>query len=210
MDAENLRSPCSEEIRELVNPHFSFTRGRVKTPTGDLLFLFAKCCDSTSASGPRLGSRWTRRPPAILTQLSYSPPSATMVASSTTRGSGGSEIFEACFKLGKIFKFPGFKDWSLRLQRWGRDLDLRKGLLSGLWQDVSTLISTREADVIDENGAGIGHAEFLRLIGDPDDGAEQAALRWAVALNDRGRLVVQIQGLPASAASLNGKPSLRR
>ena len=123
---------------------------------------------------------------------------------------GGSEIFEACFKLGKIFKFPGFKDWSLRLQRWGRDLDLRKGLLSGLWQDVSTLISTREADVIDENGAGIGHAEFLRLIGDPDDGAEQAALRWAVALNDRGRLVVQIQGLPASAAALNGKPSLRR
>jgi hypothetical protein len=75
---------------------------------------------------------------------------------------------------------------------------------------VSTLISTREADVIDENGAGIGHAEFLRLIGDPEDGAEQAALRWAVALNDRGRLVVQIQGLPASAAALNGKPSLRR
>jgi hypothetical protein len=123
---------------------------------------------------------------------------------------GGSEIFEACFKLGKIFKFPGFKDWSLCLQRWGRDLDLRKGLLSGLWQDVSTLIATREADVIDENGAGIGHAEFLRLICDPDDGAEQAALRWAVALNDRGRLVVQIQGLPAPAASLNGKPSLRR
>ncbi len=30
VDAENLRSPCSEEIRELVNPHFSFTRGRVK------------------------------------------------------------------------------------------------------------------------------------------------------------------------------------
>ncbi len=38
MDAENLRSPCSEEIRELVNPHFSFTRGRVKTPTGDFLY----------------------------------------------------------------------------------------------------------------------------------------------------------------------------
>jgi hypothetical protein len=28
VDVRNLRSPCSEEIRELVNPHFSFTRGR--------------------------------------------------------------------------------------------------------------------------------------------------------------------------------------
>jgi hypothetical protein len=119
---------------------------------------------------------------------------------------GGSEIFDASFKLGKIFKFPGFKDWSLHVQRWGRDLDLRKGL----WQDITALVATREADVIDENGAGIGQAEFLRLIGDPSEGAEQAAIRWAVALNDRGRLVVQIQGLPASAASLNGKPSLRR
>jgi hypothetical protein len=123
---------------------------------------------------------------------------------------GGSEIFDACFKLGKIFKFPGFKDWSIYVQRWKRDLDLRKGLLSGLWQDVTALVATREADVIDENGIGIGQAEFLRLIGDPGEGAEQAAMRWAVALNNRDRLVVQIQGLPASAASLNGKPSLRR
>ncbi len=49
-------------------------------------FLFAKCCDSTSASGLQLDSRWTRRPPTILTLLSYLPPSATMAASSTTRG----------------------------------------------------------------------------------------------------------------------------
>jgi hypothetical protein len=68
---------------------------------------------------------------------------------------GKSEIFDAYFKLGKIFKFPGFKDWSLHVQRWGRDLDLRKGLLSGLRQDVTALIATREADVIDENGTGI-------------------------------------------------------
>jgi hypothetical protein len=73
---------------------------------------------------------------------------------------GKSEIFDAYFKLGKIFKFPGFKDWSLHVQRWGRDLDLRKGLLSCLWQDVTALVATREADVIDENGAGIGQAEY--------------------------------------------------
>jgi hypothetical protein len=41
---------------------------------------------------------------------------------------GGSEILDAKFKLGKIFSFPAFKDWTLHMQRWGRDLDLRKGL----------------------------------------------------------------------------------
>ncbi len=49
MDAENLRSPCTEEIRELVNPHFSFTRGRVKflkPPTHylhDMILIFEGC-----------------------------------------------------------------------------------------------------------------------------------------------------------------------
>ncbi len=212
MDVRNLRSPCSEEIRELLNPHFSFTCGRVRTPTGDLLFLYSQNAATLQVHPPCGGFQVDEAP-------TNHPHTAELFATVRDNGRiindtrmvlGGSEIFEACFKLGKIFKFPGFKDWSLHLQRWGRDLDLRKGLLSGLWQDVSSLVSMREADVIDENGAGIGHAKFLRLIGDPDDGAEQAAIRWAVALNDRGRLVVQIQGLPASAASLNGKPSLRR
>jgi hypothetical protein len=123
---------------------------------------------------------------------------------------GGSEILDAKFKLGRIFSFPAIKDWTIHMQRWGRDLDLRKGLLSGLWQDIRALVSSREADVLDGDGAGIGQAEFLRLISEPSDRGEQAAIRWAVALNYHGRLVVQIQGLPASAASLNGKPSLRR
>ncbi len=32
---KNLRSSYTEEIRNLINPHFSFTRGRLRTPTGD-------------------------------------------------------------------------------------------------------------------------------------------------------------------------------
>ncbi len=33
---ENLRILCLEEIRNLAYPHFSFTRGRVRTPAGAL------------------------------------------------------------------------------------------------------------------------------------------------------------------------------
>jgi hypothetical protein len=45
---------------------------------------------------------------------------------------------------------------------------------------------------------------------DFEDGPMEAAIRWAVVLGDSGRLLVQLQGLPATAAVLNGKPSLKR
>ncbi len=38
----------------------------------------------------------------------------------------------------------------------------------------------------------------------------RCSIRWAVVLNDRGRLAAQLQGMPATAATLNGKPSLKR
>ncbi len=50
----------------------------------------------------------------------------------------------------------------------------------------------------------------MRLLDEAEDGDAQAALRWAVTLNERGRLAAQLQGLPASAAALNGKPSYKR
>jgi hypothetical protein len=87
-----------------------------------------------------------------------------------------SEIQDAKFKLGKIFSFPAIKDRSLHIQRWGHDLNLMKGLLSSLWQDITAPVSSREAEVFDSEGAGIGPAEFLRLFGDPAEGGEQAAV----------------------------------
>jgi len=52
---------------------------------------------------------------------------------------GSSEILDAKFQLGKIFTFPAIRDWSLHIQRWVRDLDLRMGLLSGQWQAITAL-----------------------------------------------------------------------
>ncbi len=74
----------------------------------------------------------------------------------------------------------------------------------------STDMAARDATIHDNNGAGIPAAEFLRLLDEAEDGDAQAALRWAVTLNERGRLAAQLQGLPASAAALNGKPSYKR
>ncbi len=45
---------------------------------------------------------------------------------------GGADCLEAEFSLGKIFNDPLITSHTITIQRWPRDLDLRKGLLSGL------------------------------------------------------------------------------
>jgi hypothetical protein len=96
------------------------------------------------------------------------------------------------------------------MQRWPRDLDLRKGLLSSHWKDIATIVSCRDASVFDAEGAGIPAEEILRTLEDQDNGQGAAAVRWAVRLSDNEKLAIQLHGLPAAAAVLNGKPSYKR
>ncbi len=55
---------------------------------------------------------------------------------------GGTDCLEAEFSLGKIFNDPGLASHTIHIQRWPRDLDLSKGLLSGLWKDIATMVSS--------------------------------------------------------------------
>jgi hypothetical protein len=74
---------------------------------------------------------------------------------------GGTDCLEA--NLGKIFNDPVIASHTISIQRWPRDLDLRKGLLSSLWKDIAMLVSARDASVLDELGAGIPASEFLKM-----------------------------------------------
>jgi hypothetical protein len=123
---------------------------------------------------------------------------------------GGTDILEADFQLNKIFTNQAVGAHTIRMQRWPRDLDLRKGLLSGFWKDIATIVSCRDASVFDAEGAGIPAEEFLRTLEDLDNGQGAAAIRWAVRLSDNEKLVIQLHGLPAAAAVLNGNPSYKR
>ncbi len=60
-----------------------------------------------------------------------------------------------------------------------------------------------------QGGLGLTANDFLKACSNMEE-AEDAEVKWAVVLNDGGRLAIQLQGLPASAAMLNGKPSLKR
>jgi hypothetical protein len=123
---------------------------------------------------------------------------------------GGNEVFDATFKLGLLVDDDDISNWSIRIQQWPRDLRLRKGLLSSLWSDLSAVVSARDAEVTDDEGAGVTDATFLRSFAAAEEESAAESLRWAVVLNDRGRLAAQLQGMPATAATLNGKPSLKR
>jgi len=123
---------------------------------------------------------------------------------------GGTDILEAEISLAKMFEDPVLRSYKMHIQRWPRDVDLKKGLLSGLWNDLKTVVSARDASITDITGSGIPAREFLEVLEGAEDGHESAAIRWAVALGDDERLVLQLQGLPATAALLNGKPSFKR
>ena len=94
---------------------------------------------------------------------------------------GGTDILEADFSLNKLFSNPVIGAHTIRMQRWTRDLDLRKGLLSGNWKDIATIASCGNASVFDDKGAGIPTEEFLRTLEDPENGIEAAAVRWAAS-----------------------------
>ena len=123
----------------------------------------------------------------------------------TREGVGINQIFD-----GSSYSQKGVENWTLHLRRWPRDNEIRRGLLSSWWTDVLAMVQSKDEAVFDGQGARVPARDFLSRIDDEDDGLLQAAVRWAEVLGDEARLAFQLQGLPASAATLNGKPSLRR
>jgi hypothetical protein len=48
---------------------------------------------------------------------------------------GGINILEADISLSKLFADLVLQSYKMHVQRWPRDVDLKKGLLSRLWKD---------------------------------------------------------------------------
>jgi hypothetical protein len=123
---------------------------------------------------------------------------------------GGSDILEASFDLDKLFTDPDFEGWTVNIQRFPRDVDVRRGMLSGPWHNLIDVAASRNASFLDRDGAEIPVGEFIRRAKDADSGPQVGAIRWAIILNDASKLALMLQGLPATASQLMGKPSMKR
>ncbi len=53
---------------------------------------------------------------------------------------------------------------------------------SGLWRDISAIVSSRDASVMEENSAGIPANESLKMLEEKEGGPEPAVVYWAVVL----------------------------
>jgi hypothetical protein len=43
----------------------------------------------------------------------------------------------------------------MHIQRWPRDIDLKKVLLSGMWKDLKMVVSAMDASITDDTGSGV-------------------------------------------------------
>jgi hypothetical protein len=117
------------------------------------------------------------------------------------------EILEVELNLQHLLPVEALRGHKESFQYWPRDIGIRRNLTTSGWQDVPDMVASNNATVLDADGAGIPPGEFRRLLDElPDNGPETCAIRWAVAVGEDGLLKLQVQSLPADAASLNGKP----
>ena len=119
-----------------------------------------------------------------------------------------------------IFSVPSPPEMSMKFQQWPRDISIRRNMCSSEWLDLPTLIAANEALVFDLNaGAGSSNDDVEEspcnnvllefLDGLPDRLQWGASIRWVVVVSPDTRIELTLQGLPASATVLNGKPTFR-
>jgi hypothetical protein len=115
---------------------------------------------------------------------------------------GGSRIID--IKTPMVRLFSGAPEtWKLRYQIWPRDVIIRRNMASSLWINVHTLLEAIEAWVEAEEARVPMNAVLQSL------GETKAAMRFAIVIGDNLGLELNVQGLPASAETLMGKPAFR-
>jgi hypothetical protein len=128
---------------------------------------------------------------------------------------GGSEIIEAVVKMGSVFNSSKLGDWNLKIATWPADIQLRRNMVTGEWQDVVEMLEAREASVYGGDGGEIPIEEVLAALEMPGGSRSvrsrhAASVRWAAMIGNDDQMELVLQSLPESAQFLNGKPMLRR
>ena len=134
---------------------------------------------------------------------------------------GGSGLIEASFNTRDVFANQTVPEMEIRWQIWPRDIAIRRNMASSEWIDLVELIDANDAlaYIRVDSAAASGSNQPAETPGNeallafltclPERGRCGAALRWTVAPGPCGSLELNLECLPASAAVIGGKPTLR-
>ncbi len=119
---------------------------------------------------------------------------------------GGSKILEVSTSMSSLLLCPPTSEWIFKLQVWPRDIEIRRNMSTGPWQDLFAMISAREAWVVDRSGEQIPPEAVIREIQRLGHGG---SARFAVVAGGDGKMWLNFQSLPLAAGSIMGKPTFR-
>ena len=125
---------------------------------------------------------------------------------------GGTAMLKASVDMATIIPAVGeLPKCSIIYEMWPADIGIRRNMTTSPWVDIMALLAANEITAKDETGLPVlceTILENLRAL--PARAVNTASLRWAVCISEEGRLEIQLQCLPASAATLSSKPIFKR
>ena len=124
-------------------------------------------------------------------------------------GIGGAKILEANIRLKEICKASSISPYKLVFQAWPQDVIIRRNMTSSPWIDGVELLQHREYAIWKEGEKAPVKEEALLedLEKETNQAKKSFAIRFAVGVCDDKTLRLELQGLPASEATLKGKPA---
>jgi hypothetical protein len=125
----------------------------------------------------------------------------------------GSKRLTASFTSQLVFLSPMLPASVITIQLRPNEIQFRQNTTTSEWIDLCDGIRARDF-LVDLEGEDSEEEEsnddFVALLDSAADKSEvSASVRWALTVNPDGLLALELQALPASAATLNSKPALK-
>jgi len=133
---------------------------------------------------------------------------------------GGSRTIRSAFHTKAVYTNNSIIGATLKYEVWPRDIIFRRNMTSTEWLDLTNLVAANDIlayrpgteaggseDVIEEELCNEAIMAFLNGLTEKTHCG--ASVRWAVGVGADNKLELVLQGLPASATVLAGKPPFR-
>ncbi len=124
---------------------------------------------------------------------------------------GGRQALDIKTSFGMLYGSSKYKDFMLKMQRWPRDIVIRRNSATSAWKNVYDLISERNASVVDAEDNPVPTETVLHTLNDEIiKGGGAASVRWAIVIGDDKTMRLDLTALPASEATIAARPVLKR